>query len=226
MSQEEMVKQIVREVLDRLGRGVKEMNEAKTPQLSGRVIHCNYSNRHAHVSREDLNILFGENYQLTKFKDLIQPGEFAANEIITMAGPTGAVLPVRILGPVRSVTQVEISRSDSFALKIKNVPVRESGHIDGTPGCVLIGPQGAVTLKQGVIAAMRHIHFTPEDASYFGVKDKDLLRVKLDTPKRPLVFEKVLARVKDTYALEMHIDVDEANAADAGQMTPAFIIKD
>lgn len=228
MSEEAIIKKVVQEVMARLD---KEMGEKESINMSSlnnkdKVIYCNYSNRHCHISREHLDELFGPGYQLTKMKDLIQPGEFASKEVITIAGPKGNTLPVRILGPVRKNTQVEISRTDSFALKIKNVPVRGSGKIENTPGAVLIGPKGAAILKKGVIVAQRHIHFTPQDAEYFGVKDKEMLKVRVDSPDRSLVFDQVLARVKSSYALEMHIDVDEANAAGVGQMTPVTIVKE
>lgn len=226
MPEQEIVKMIVKEVLKKIEKENMLSAAQNSPECSGKTIYCNYSNRHCHVSREDLDVLYGNGYQLTNMKDLIQPGEFASNEMLTVVGPSGGALPIRILGPVRGKTQVEISRSDSFVLKIKGVPVRESGMVEGTPGCVLVGPKGAVTLKEGVIVAKRHIHFTPEDAEYFGVQDKDLLKVRLQSPDRTLIFEEVVARVKSTYALEMHIDVDEANAAGAAQNTPAYIIKD
>jgi propanediol utilization protein len=236
---EELIKQIVKDVLDKLHAGKNEAgNDLSQSELNKnyeigkldkhrkKVVYCNYSNRHCHVSQEVLDALFGEGYKLSKFKDLMQPGEFAAKEVISIAGPQGTVLPVRILGPVRKSTQVEISRGDAFTLGIKNVPVRESGNTKGSPGAVLIGPEGAYNLKEGVIIAWRHIHMTPQDAEYFGVKDKDMLKIKIDSPERSLIFDRVIARVKDTYALEMHIDIDEANAAGVGQMTPVCIIKD
>ncbi|MCD4784361.1 MAG: phosphate propanoyltransferase [Candidatus Eremiobacteraeota bacterium] len=227
MAEEEIVKQIVKEVLNKINRENK-IGEIEDIAVNNkeRILYCNYSNRHCHISREHLDILYGEGYQLTKLKDLIQPGEFASNELLTIVGPTGAVLPIRILGPVRSKTQVEISRTDSFAIKIKGVPVRQSGNTAGTPGCVLVGPNGAATLKEGVVVAMRHVHFTPDDARYFDIRDKEMLKVRLESPARTTIFEKVVARVKPSYALEMHIDVDEANAAGVGQNTPAEIIKD
>jgi len=226
MAEEEIVKQIVREVLVKMRKEGMSMEPKETSGGSKRVIYCNYSNRHCHISREDLDVTHGKGYKLTNFKGLIQPGEFASNEFLTMVGPTGATLPIRILGPVRSRTQVEISRSDTFTIKIKGVQVRESGKVEETPGCVLVGPKGAVTLKKGVIVAKRHVHFTPEDAENFGVRDKELLKVRLESPDRTAIYEDVVARVKPTYALEMHIDVDEANAAGVGQGTPAYIIKD
>ncbi|MFP4497234.1 MAG: phosphate propanoyltransferase [Vulcanimicrobiota bacterium] len=191
-----------------------------------RVLYCNYSNRHCHVSKEALEALFGLSFELTKLKDLIQPGEYASEQVITMVGPRGDTLPVRILGPVRSKTQVEISRTDSFALHIKNVPIRESGDVAGSPGVVLVGPKGAYNLAEGVIIAKRHIHMTTDDAFYFGVENKQVVKVKVDSPDRSLIFDDVIVRVKDSYALEMHIDNDEANAAGIGNMTPVKILKD
>ena len=226
MAEEEIIKQVVNQVLARMGQKNNDVRDNPKMSAENRKIICNYSNRHCHISRKDLDLLYGPGYELTKIKDLIQPGEFASKEFVTIVGPTGETLPVRILGPIRSKTQVEISRSDSFHLKIPNVPVRESGKIEGTPGAVLAGPLGAVTLKEGVIIAWRHVHFTPEDAKYFGVSDRDMLKVRVETPRRSLIFEQVVARVKPTYALEMHIDVDEANAAGAGQGSEAIIIKD
>lgn len=246
MSEEEIVRKIVREVLGKIHSeeaSADDHNINRTDKTakskegrlmemdavsaeSGKTILCNYSGRHCHISREDLDILYGKGYELTKMKDLIQPGEFASNEFITMVGPTGETLKIRILGPVRKRTQVEISRTDSFAIKIRNVPVRESGDVAGSPGCVFVGPKGAVTLSEGVIIAMRHIHFTTEDAEYFGVKDKEILQVRLISPnRRTLIFDDVVARVNPNYALEMHIDSDEANAAGVGQGTPAVIVK-
>ncbi len=228
MAQEEIIKQVVSQVLAQLGKNSESpMGEKQADMMTeGKRIVCNYSNRHCHICREDLDILYGPGYQLTPLKDLRQPGEFATREFVTILGPTGQTLPVRILGPVRKKTQVEISRSDSFHLKIQNVPVRESGKVEGSPGAVLAGPLGAVTLKEGVIIAWRHIHLTPDDAKYFGVRDRDMLKVRVESPERTVIFEKVIARVKPTYALEMHIDVDEANAAGAGQGARATIIRE
>lgn len=222
MREEELIRRVVQEVMFALDDAGKDNVRHDQP---GRPVLCNYSNRHCHVSREDLDALFGQGFELTRMKDLVQPGEFASGEVITIVGPEGHTLPVRILGPVRKDTQVEISRSDAFALKIKNVPVRESGDVKGAPGAVLTGPGGAVVLKEGVIIAWRHIHFTPGDAEHYGVKDREMLRVKVDSPDRALIFDKVIARVKSTYRLEMHVDVDEANAAGIGQMTPVKILK-
>ncbi|MEW6621524.1 MAG: phosphate propanoyltransferase [Bacillota bacterium] len=168
------------------------------------------SNRHLHLCRQDLDTLFGKNYELTNIKDLMQPGEYAAKEMVTIKGPKGQIENVRILGPVRSISQVEISKTDGFKLGI-NAPVRQSGQIDGTPGCVIIGPCGEVELKQGVIIADHHIHMSPKDAEAIDVKDGDRVSIHVEGV-REITFHNVLVRVKPNYVLECHIDTDEANA--------------
>lgn len=169
------------------------------------------SNRHIHLSQEDLNILFGNDYELTKIKDLSQPGQYACDEKVDTVGPKGTIKGVRILGPVRGVTQFELSVSDAFTLGVKPM-VKNSGDIDGTPGVKLIGPKGEVELKEGVIVAARHIHMHTSDGKDFGVADKDVVSIKVGG-ERGLVFNNVLVRVSDSYALEMHVDVEEGNAA-------------
>ncbi|MFT9486155.1 MAG: phosphate propanoyltransferase [Tepidibacillus sp.] len=169
------------------------------------------SNRHIHLSRKDLDILFGEGYELTVLKDLSQPGQFASEEVVTIEGPKGKINNIRILGPVRKETQIEISRTDSFVLGVKP-PVRDSGYLEGTPGVKVIGPKGEVELEKGVIIAARHIHFHTTDAEKFGVRDQDRLRVVIEG-ERGVIFENVLARVSPNYALDFHIDTDEGNAA-------------
>lgn len=169
------------------------------------------SARHIHLSQEHVNILFGEGAQLTEFKPLSQPGQYAANETVAVYGPKGSFPKVRILGPVRKETQLEVSRTDAFALGIK-APVRESGKIEGTPGMRIVGPAGEVTVDKGVIVAARHIHFHTSDAERWGIQDKQMLRVRVGG-ERGVVFEQVLARVSDQFALDMHIDTDEGNAA-------------
>jgi putative phosphotransacetylase len=168
------------------------------------------SNRHIHVSKEHLEILFGEGYELTKFKDLSQPGQYAANEKVELVGPKGSLV-LRILGPARNLTQAEISLADGFVLGIKP-PVRNSGDLEGTPGCKIVGPKGEVVVDKGVIAAARHIHMHTSDAQKYGLKDKDVVSVKTKG-ERSLTFNNVLIRVHDTYALDFHIDIDEGNAA-------------
>jgi putative phosphotransacetylase len=169
------------------------------------------SARHIHLSQEHIEALFGTGYRLQIFKDLSQPGQFAAKETVTVTGPKGKFDKVRILGPSRGATQLEISRTDAFALGI-DPPVRQSGNIEDTPGIMLKGPAGELQLEKGVIVAARHIHFHTKDAEQWGITDKQLLRVKVNG-ERPLVFEDVLARVSDQFALDMHIDTDEANAS-------------
>lgn len=168
------------------------------------------SNRHIHVSREDLDILYGEGYALTHKSELGQPGQFAANETVTLQGPKGTFKHVRILGPVRKQSQVEISKTDSFRLGIK-APITLSGHLQGTPGITLIGPKGTVELSCGVIIAARHIHMTPAQARARHLRDGQVVNVKT-FGERQGVLGDIIIRVSDTAGLEMHIDVDEANA--------------
>jgi putative phosphotransacetylase len=170
------------------------------------------SNKHVHLSQKDINILFGEGHELKAIKDLGQPGQFACDEKVDLVGPKRTIKGVRVLGPARGESQVEISLADGFTLGISDVPVKGSGSLDGTPGIKLVGPSGEVELEQGVIAAARHIHMSPSDAAEFGLKDKDMVKVKVKG-ERGLVFENVLIRVHDSYALEFHVDVEEGNAA-------------
>ncbi len=172
------------------------------------------SARHVHVSQKDLEILFGEGYQLTPKKDLSQPGQFACEEKVTIVGAK-ASLKASILGPVRPDTQVELSLTDARAIGV-TAPIRESGDVAGSGACKIVGPKGEVELAQGVIAAKRHIHMTPADAEKYGISDKQIVSVKVDTNGRSLVFGDVVARVSPSYALAMHIDTDEANAALVG----------
>lgn len=169
------------------------------------------SNRHIHLSEEDLARLFGENYQLEVLKPLSQPGQFAAKETVTIQGPKNSIEKVRILGPVRGMTQVEVSRTDCYFLGI-DAPVRMSGDIEGTPGIIIIGPKGKIEIPKGVIVAKRHVHFSPEEAERFGVKDKQKIRLRVPG-ERGLIFDEVIARVHPNFRLDCHLDTDEANAA-------------
>jgi putative phosphotransacetylase len=175
------------------------------------MVPVGVSARHIHLSPEHIEVLFGAGYELKELKPLSQPEQFAAEETVAVQGPKGKFDKVRILGPARGRTQLEISRTDAFILGV-NPPVRQSGHTEGTPGIQLIGPAGKITLEDGVIIAARHIHFHTEEAEKWGIKDKQLLRVRLQG-ERGLVFENVLARLSDKYKMDMHIDTDEANAA-------------
>lgn len=170
------------------------------------------SARHVHVSRKDLDILFGEGYQLTHKKDLSQPGQFACEERVAVIGPKGSFPAVSILGPERPATQVEISASDARSIGVV-APVRESGVIEGSGACKLVGPKGEVEISEGVIVAKRHIHATPEDGEKYGVQDKQIVSVKVESDGRSLIFGDVVVRVNPAYALAMHIDTDESNAA-------------
>ena len=171
------------------------------------------SARHVHVTREALDILFGEGFELTKKKDLSQPGQFASNERVAVIGSKGQFPAVSILGPIRPECQVELSLTDARSIGV-DAPVRESGDVAGSGACKLVGPCGEVELKEGVIAAQRHIHATPEDAEKYGLQDKQLVSVKVDSGNgRSLIFSDVVVRVSPKYALAMHIDTDESNAA-------------
>ncbi|QOS97928.1 acetate/propionate family kinase [Brevibacterium sp. JNUCC-42] len=169
------------------------------------------SNRHIHLSQQDLDQLFGPGYELKKLKDLKQVGQYAAEETVNIVGPKGRINKVRVLGPVRKATQLEVSRTDSFVLGVEP-PVRDSGDIKGSPGITLEGPYGTVAIDEGVIIAFRHIHFSDEEAKEFGVKDKQFVSVEVPG-SRSIVFENVLCRVHKDFRLELHIDTDEANAA-------------
>lgn len=169
------------------------------------------SNRHIHVSEADMAVLFGSGYKLKLFKDLKQPGQYAAEEKVDLVGPKGTISGVRVLGPTRGQTQIEISRTDSIKLGL-NPPIRDSGDLKGSEPITLKGPEGSVELKEGVIIAHRHMHITPELAQKYGLQDKQLVSVSCDGP-RALSFGNVLVRVSPQFSLEFHIDIDEANAA-------------
>ncbi len=170
------------------------------------------SNRHIHLSQQDLETLFGKGYELTPFKDLSQPGQYACKECLTIVGPSlRPIEKVRVLGPVRKASQVEISRTDSFVLKVKP-PVRESGRIQGSAPITIIGPKGIVQLDEGCIIANRHIHMSPDDAAHFGVKDGDYIDVDATTGTKRTRWFDVQVRVHKDFRLEMHVDTDDANA--------------
>ena len=182
------------------------------------------SARHVHVTQETLEILFGKGHELTHKKDLSQPGQFACEERVTVVGPKKSLERVSILGPVRNADQVELSLSDARSIGVA-APIRESGDVAGSAPCKLVGPCGEVELTEGVIAAKRHIHATPEDAEKLGVKDKDVVSVKIDTDGRSLVSGDVVVRVSPKFALAMHIDTDESNAAGCGSEVYGEIVK-
>ncbi len=183
------------------------------------------SARHVHVSKADLEVLFGAGYELTPKKDLSQPGQFACEERVTVVGPKREIAGVSILGPVRPETQVELSLTDARSIGVA-APVRESGDVAGSGACKLVGPCGEVELKEGVIAAKRHIHMTPADAENFGLQDKQIVKVAMNTEGRKTVYDDVIVRVSDKYALAMHIDTDESNAAGIAGVLMGEIIAD
>jgi putative phosphotransacetylase len=179
--------------------------------MNKKFVPVGVSNRHLHITQEDLEKLFGTGAQLTKFKDLSQTGQFACEEMVSLVTCKGQLDKVRILGPVRKETQIEITLTDSFKLGLM-VPIRESGNIDQTPGIKLIGPKGSIELTKGVIIASRHIHMSPSVATEFGVKNGDIVSVKTEGP-RSLIYQNVVIRVREDFILDFHIDTDEANAA-------------
>ena len=182
------------------------------------------SARHVHLTEEHIAILFGAGHQLTHKKDLSQPGQFACEERVTVVGPKNSIAKVIVLGPARPASQVEVSLTDARTLGIE-APVRESGDVAGSGACKLVGPCGEVELSEGVIAAKRHIHLTPDDAAAFGVADKEIVGVKIASEDRSLIFGDVVVRVSPKFAAAMHIDTDEANALHAAGNVYGEIVK-
>ena len=182
------------------------------------------SARHVHVTKQDLETLFGPGHELTVKKYLSQPGQFASEEQVDVVGPKNTLKHVRILGPIRPDTQIELSLTDARSIGV-TAPVRESGDVAGSGACKLVGPCGEVEVAEGVIAAMRHIHMTPEDAKEFEVEDKQIVSVKIETEGRALIFGDVVVRVSPKFSLAMHVDTDESNAACAGNGTMGEIVR-
>lgn len=190
----------------------------------GYKVKIGLSNKHVHLSQEDLETLFGPGYELTPSKPLVQPGQFAAEEKVDIVGPKRTLSGIRVLGPVRKETQVELALTDARTIGIK-APVRESGKLEGTPGCKLVGPCGEVELDHGVIAALRHVHLNDEQAREAGVKDGDWVSIKIEG-ERGLTFDHVLVRAGAKHEREVHLDTDEGNAAGCGPDTECEIIKE
>ncbi len=209
---------IARETLGAISRAGLDLALASHPPPP---IPLEVSAHHAHLTQEHIEALFGKGHQLTRRSDLSQPGQYACEEQVTLIGPKGRIERVRVLGPARKYTQIEIAMTEQFKLGI-HPPVRESGDIDGTPGCILEGSAGSIPIDRGVICALRHIHMTPADALRYGVKDKSVVRVRVEGD-RELVFGDVLVRVDPNFALAMHIDTDEANAASVRTGAQGFI---
>ncbi|MDO4289495.1 MAG: phosphate propanoyltransferase [Eubacterium sp.] len=188
-----------------------------------RRVPLGLSNKHIHLSQEDLDALFGKDYELTPKKFLVQPGQFAALEKVDIVGPKSTLKGIRVLGPVRSETQLELNIADGVKLGIHQVPIRLSGDLENTPGFTIIGPKGTVVKEKGMIVAERHIHLSTEEGANYNLKDGDIVSVRLKGP-RGLIFNNVLVRVGDKHKMEMHIDIEEGNAAGARNGQLACIV--
>lgn len=189
----------------------------------GYEVKIGLSNKHLHLQKEHIEILFGKGHELTPTKPLVQPGQFACEEKVDIVGPKNTLKGIRVLGPARPETQVEVAMTDARTLGIK-APVRESGKLEGTPGCKIVGPCGEVEIDHGVIVALRHVHLSPAQAEEAGVKDKDIVSIKIEG-ERGLVFNNVLVRSGDAHEREVHLDTDEGNAAGCGPDSVCTIIK-
>jgi putative phosphotransacetylase len=217
------IERMVRSILEQqLGKNGTPKHEAATGHKPNLVV--NISARHAHLTQGDVDVLFGPGYQLTQMKRLYQDTDFASNETIAVVGPRQRMIPgVRILGPCRAFSQVELSITDAISLGL-DIPVKLSGDIEGTPGCLLIGPKGSLVLPKGVIKAERHVHMGPKDADYYGVKAKDRMNLKVEGPC-PTTLEGLLVRTHPDWKLEVHIDTDEANCCDLTHATKVTLVK-
>ena len=214
----ERVEALVRAILLQQRNGRAAAADAYTPHVV-----ANISARHCHLAQADVDTLFGPGYQLTAMKTLYQATDFASNETVAVVGPRQRMIPgVRILGPCRSFTQVELSFTDAISLGI-DIPVRLSGDIDGTPGCLLIGPKGSLVMPKGVIRAERHVHMGPKDAEYYGVKHLDRMNMRIES-SCPTTLEGLLVRVHKDWKLEIHIDTDEANACNLTRASKVELI--
>ena len=203
----------------------KVISEVETTNTQGNEIPVGISNRHIHLNKEDLETLFGKGYELTPIKELSQPGQYACKETLTLVGPSmRSIENVRVLGPLRKQSQVEISMTDSFVLKVKP-PVRESGKTEGSAPVIIVGPKGIVSLKEGCIIANRHIHMSPSDAAHFGVKDGDYIDVDAISGTRKTRWFDVQIRVNDAFRLEMHVDTDDANAVGFKNGSKVTVVK-
>ncbi len=220
------------EVMNLLLEAMKEMQSGTKPAQASTescVSGCDgdipvgISNRHIHLSQADQDVLFGPGYEMTRIKDLSQPGQFACKETVTIAGPKGAIEKVRVLGPVRKDTQVEVLAADGFKLGVKG-EVRMSGKLDGTQGCTIVGPKGSVQLSKGVIVAQRHIHMLPEDAAALGVHDGQIVDIKIEGV-RGGILSNVAVRATTTSKLECHLDTEEANALGLNSKSVIRIVK-
>lgn len=216
---QETIKALVAKVISGMGGSI----EIAAPKNDGEI-PVGVSNRHIHLSKEDLETLFGKGYELTPLKELSQPGQYACKELLTIVGPSlRPIENVRVLGPVRRSSQVEISATDSYVLKVKP-PVRESGNIAGSAPIRIIGPKGVVELTEGCIIANRHIHMSPDDAKIFSVADGDTVTIDVEGKRRTRFYD-VQVRVHKDFRLEMHIDTDDANACGIGNGFKVKVVK-
>ena len=238
MDTEKLIQDVVKSVMQKLSSGIAPDSSVKSNSDSkaangklemakstgaGKKVVCSISVKHVHLCREHLDILYGKGYEPIILKELYQPGNYAYKETVTVVGPKlNALQNVRILGPLRSKSQVELAKTDCIILGI-DAPVRPSGKLEGTTSCVLIGPKGAVYLNEGVIRANRHLHLSLEDANYFAIKDNDEVDVRVQGPKG-LTFNNVQIRVSKDFVTEMHIDTDDGNAADVVNGTLVEIV--
>ena len=208
---EKLVKEIVEDIKVRQER-------------SAMPVPVGISNRHMHLTKEDFKTLFGADADDTQLKPVKQPGQYACNERVTIEGPKGAIKDVRMIGPYRKYSQVEVSLGDARRLGVEP-PIRDSGKLENSPGIKLVGPKGSIVIKQGVILSKRHIHFNLKEGAAYNVKDGQEVRVLCGRgTERETIYERVLCRVSDAYALELHLDVEEANAAGLKNGDPAFIV--
>ena len=207
-------------------RGTSNSADATGTQAGARnPLVVNISARHVHLTQEHVEILFGQGHSLTPDKDLYQDGYYAAKETVAVVGPRRRMIPnVRVLGPCRDDSQIELAFTDGISLGI-DLPVRISGNVQGTPGCVLVGPQGVVELKQGVIRAMRHVHMGPMDLRHYGVADKDVVHLRVEAPGCTTVLEDLTVRAGENIKLEVHLDTDEGNAINLDHATNVELVK-
>lgn len=221
---EQMVRRTLLEQVQATGQQVVSHFQTPDSNSGPNPLLVNVSARHIHVRQEDLEVLFGPGSQLTKLKDLYQDGEFASEQTVNIIGPRNRMMPnVRILGPTRNYTQVELSYTDGVFMGL-DLPLRTSGDHAGTPGCTLVGPAGSITLKQGVMRAERHVHMSPADLAHFGVKDGDYMKLKIDGPCGVL-FDRLRVREHPKVKLEVHIDTDEGNACHLESATRIELIR-
>lgn len=234
------IERVVRDVLTRQGAGSSSAKSSGIPVLRGagtetlattagpvdrNPLVVNISARHVHLTEEHVETLFGAGATLTPDKGLYQDGYYAAKETVAVVGPRRRMIPnVRVLGPCREDSQVELAFTDGISLGI-DLPVRISGNIQGTPGCVLVGPKGVVELQQGVIRAMRHVHMGPEDLRYYDVADKDMVHLRVEAPGCTTVLEDLAVRAGDGIKLEVHLDTDEGNAINLDNATHVELVK-